>query len=295
MALGGLGVVAYFDYVRLGASANGIVPPGAIEDLAINLAVAGIMLILLAVLVSLLASTLFRWAEVALRRIRQLEAAAVITEMAASAPSLNMLLNVVIERIRDAFGFYHAQVFMIDIEGRMAWLEASTGRAGVALLARGHGLRVGSQSIVGQCAFLGEPVVVNDTHSSNVWRPNELLPGTSAELALPLQVGEQTIGVIDVQSTEIGVFQKEDIRALEIMAQQLASTIERTRLVEQLQTRASENQRLFEEAQSTLQQVEDLNRRLTREGWADYLQAHRQGGAFSTDQLLRQVSRHAEG
>lgn len=279
LALGGLGIVAYFDYVRLAESANGIIPPGAAEDITINLAVAGIMLILLAMLVFLLARTLFRWAEVALRRTRQLEAAAVITETAAGAPSLNTLLNVVIERIRDAFGFYHAQVFMIDVEGRMARLEASTGRAGVALLARGHGLRVGSQSIVGQCAFLGEPVVVNDAHSSTVWRPNELLPGTNAELALPLRVGKQTIGVIDVQSTEIGVFQPEDIRALEIMAQQLAGTVERTRLLDQLQTRANENQRLYEEAQSTLQQVEDLNRRLTREGWSDYLQAHRLGGA----------------
>jgi GAF domain-containing protein len=278
LALGGLGVVAYFDYLRMGASAAA--SPNAIEDLVINLSVAGIMLILLAVLVFLLARSLFRWAEVALRRASQLEAAAVITETAAGSPSLNTLLNVVIERIRDAFGFYHAQVFMIDPEGRMARLEASTGRAGVALLARGHGLRVGSQSIVGQCSFLGEPVVVNDTRASNVWRPNELLPGTNAELALPLMVGKQTIGVIDVQSTEIGVFQSDDIRALEIIAQQLASTIERTRLLEQLQARANENQRLFEEAQLTLRQVEDLNRRLTREGWSDYLQARRQGGAL---------------
>jgi GAF domain-containing protein len=121
---------------------------------------------------------------------------------------------------------------------------------------------------------------VNDTHTSGIWRPNELLPDTNAELALPLLVGKQTIGVLDVQSIEVGMFQADDIRALEIIAQQLASTIERTRLLGELQTRANENERLFEEAQLTLRQVEELNRRLTREGWADYLQSRRMGGAL---------------
>jgi GAF domain-containing protein len=69
------------------------------------------------------------------------------------------------------------------------------------------------------------------------------------------------------------VFEPEEIRSLQIVAQQLATSIEKTRLVEALQMRAAENQRLFEEAQRSLQQVEDLNRRLTREGWSDFLRA----------------------
>jgi GAF domain-containing protein len=244
--------------------------------------ISGFLLGVLALFSWLLSTALFRWAQSAQRRSRQLEAAAVITEVSAEAINLNALLNVVVERISEAFDFYHAQVFMLDQEGRLARLEASTGRAGVALLSRGHALRVGSQSMVGQCSFLGEPIVVNDTALSEVWRPNELLPDTRAELTLPLKVGSYVIGVIDVQSITPNVFQPEDIRTLQVMAQQLATTIEKTRLLDQLQSRASENQRLFEEAQHNLRQIEDLNRRLTREGWADYLGSHSGGSVGYT-------------
>lgn len=226
------------------------------------------------------ASSLYRWAFDAQRRARQLEAAAVISETAATAPNVNVLLNLVAERIRAAYGFYHAQVFLVDREGRLARLEASTGRAGEALLARGHALPVGSQSVVGQCTYHGEPVVVNDTSRSATHRPNELLPDTRAELALPLLIGSEVIGAIDVQSTEPDVFQPEDIRSLQIMTSQLATTVEKARLVDELQTRAAENQRLLEEAQQNLRQIEELSRRMTREGWSDYLRARRIRGTL---------------
>lgn len=250
------------------------------RQVTIAAVIGGFLLAVLGLFSWLLARSLFAWADSAQRRARQLEAAAVIAETSASTTSLNQLLNLVVERIRDAFGFYHSQVFLLDAEGRMARLEASTGRAGVTLLARGHGLRVGSQSVIGQCTFLGTPVVVNDTQLSAVWRPNELLPDTRAELALPLMVGKTVIGALDVQSTTANAFQPEDIRSLSIMAQQLATTIEKTRLLDALQLRAEENQRLFEEAQTNLQRIEDLNRRLTREGWSEYLRVRHTAGTL---------------
>jgi GAF domain-containing protein len=279
-ALGGIGLV-YVLEVRSAQIIGDVLAQG-ITQIRTAAIVSAFLLCVLALFSWLLSAALFRWAQSAQRRARQLEAAAVIMEVSAEAANLSSLLNTVVERISEAFGFYHAQVFMLDQEGRMARLEASTGRAGVALLSRGHALRVGSQSMVGQCSFLGEPIVVNDTALSEVWRPNELLLDTRAELTLPLKVGSYVIGVIDVQSVTPNVFQPEDIRTLQVMAQQLATTIEKTRLLDQLQVRASENQRLFEEAQTSLQQIEDLNRRLTREGWSNYLGSHAGGSVGYT-------------
>jgi GAF domain-containing protein len=59
------------------------------------------------------------------------------------------------------------------------------------------------------------------------------------------------------------------------MANQLATAIEKARLVEELQARVEENQRLFLEAQNNLREIEELNRRLTRESWQEYLRARR--------------------
>jgi len=280
LAIGIVGLVSYLDYRSALEMFTGDVLADQIGKIRVAALVSGFLLIILAFFSWLLTLSLFRWADIGQRRARQLEAAAVIAETSASALSLNALLNVVVERIRDAFGFYHAQVFLIEPDGRLAKLQASTGRAGVALMARGHALRVGSQSMVGQTAFLGEPIVVNDTALSGVWRPNELLPDTRAEVTLPLKVGNAVIGVLDVQSVQINMFQPEDVRTLQVMTQQLATTIEKTRLVDELQARAGENEQLFQEAQASLRQVEDLNRRLTREGWSEYIAARRLGGTM---------------
>ncbi len=237
---------------------------------------AGILALLAVGFVSwLLSRTLNTWISSQQRRLRLLESAVIVSEIASTAASTQSLLDDAVTRILEVYGFYHAQVFLVDAERRMARLEASTGRAGEALLARGHALAVGSQSVIGQCTSTGKPIVVNDTRESPTHRPNKLLPDTRAELALPLAVGDAVIGALDVQSTEVNAFRSEDIRFLQAMASQLAAAIDKARIVEELETRAEENERLFEEAQRTLYQFEELNRRLTHEGWSDYLQSRR--------------------
>jgi GAF domain-containing protein len=121
---------------------------------------------------------------------------------------------------------------------------------------------------------------VNDVSRSGTHRPNPLLPDTKGELALPLLVGDDIIGALDVQSTEIGSFRPDDVRALEIVAGQLATAVEKTRLVTRFGALAEERRTLLEETQTNLRQIEELNRRLTREGWRDYLRSRRERGAM---------------
>ncbi len=284
-------LIAVVLYVHLPGFATGLpaVPPDLLFEVLYHL----LTLLMVSALAGQMGNILKRWAQSAQRTARQLEAAAVVSETAATAASLSKLLNVVVERIREAYGFYHAQVFLLDPERRMARLEASTGKAGEVLLARGHALPVGSQSVVGQCTYRGEPVVVNDVLRSTIHRRNELLPLTRAELALPLVAGGRVIGALDVQSTVPNAFQPDDVRSIQAMANQLSTAIEKARLVDELQARAAENQRLYEEAQSSLRQFEDLSRRLTREGWSDYLRTRRLRGSLGYTLSGQQVQHDA--
>ena len=59
-------------------------------------------------------------------------------------------------------------------------------------------------------------------------------------MALPLKVGERIIGALDVQSAQEAAFGEEDVATLQIMADQLAMAIERTRLFEQTQAALEE-------------------------------------------------------
>ncbi len=184
------------------------------------------------------AAALFQESE---RRAAQLAAAAEIGRAASSLLSLGHLMDTTVEQIRKTFGYYHAQVFLVDGGREWAALQASTGEAGRQLLARRHRLAVGSQSVIGQVTTQARPIVARDTDSSDVpWRFNELLPETRAELAVPLRIGTQVIGALDVQSLEPDAFSSEDIAVLQTLADQLAVAIQNARAYEQQRQTAEE-------------------------------------------------------
>lgn len=78
------------------------------------------------------------------------------------------------------------------------------------------------QSLVARAARTRKPVIVNDVRSDPGWLPNPLLPETRAELAVPMVVGDELIGVLDVQSEYVDAFNEEDATIQLTLAAQLA-------------------------------------------------------------------------
>ncbi len=169
-------------------------------------------------------------AEEALRRRNEyLSATAEIAQLVTSTMDLPTVFRQTVNLVRDRFGFYHAGLFVVEETGFNAVLQAATGEAGEEMLRRKHSLPVGSKSIVGQVAETGQPIVVNDTTSSDIHKFNPLLPETRAEAALPLRVGMRTIGALDIQSTIPNAFTEDDIAVLQILADQVAIAIDNAR------------------------------------------------------------------
>ncbi len=189
-------------------------------------------------------------------RTRQLEITSQIGRAIAGETNLDRLLQSTVDMIRDQLGHYHAQVFLLDDLRQYAVLRTSTGKAGQLLLDRGHKLAVGSQSVVGQAASRGEPVLASDTRYADFWMPNPLLPKTRAELAVPVSFGDQVVGAIDVQDTEPDTFDEPTIAALQTIADQLAVALR--------------NAQLFEEKESLLSASLQLTQTLTQDSWNDY-------------------------
>ncbi|MCC7446040.1 MAG: GAF domain-containing protein [Anaerolineae bacterium] len=196
------------------------------------------------------------------QRTRDIEATRDIGQIISSIRELDPLLQAVVELIRERFtDVYHAQVFLVDPTGKDAVLRTSTGEAGQKLLARGHRLAVGSQSVIGQVAAQGQPIVALNTSTSKVHKANELLPDTRAELALPLRTTGGVIGALDLQSKRAEAFTEADIQLFQTIADQL--------------TIAITNARLFAEAQARVSEIEELNRRLIGQAWQDYTTSRR--------------------
>lgn len=191
-------------------------------------------------------------------RTRQVRTAAEVARAATSIPTLEELLRQAVELIRDRFGYSYAGIFLSEIGGRQATLRAATGEVGAALIARGHNLEVGSNSIIGWVTAHGEPRIASDVSDDPLHLRNELLPETRSEAAVPLQVGETMLGALDVQSSEPDKFKSEDIEVLQTLADQLSAAIQNARLAE-TSLAAAERSRLISEVTSQLGGLLDVD------------------------------------
>lgn len=174
------------------------------------------------------------------KQANRLRVAAEVARDATTSQDLDELLTRSAQLVMDRFGFYHTGVFLIDPQREYAVLRASPTEAGQEMLRRQHRLRIGEVGIVGYAAATGEPRIALDTGLDVAYFNNPLLPNTRSEMALPLVVNNQIIGVLDVQSEQAEAFTQEDIATLQIMADQLALAIQKAQFSEELQRNLQE-------------------------------------------------------
>ncbi len=213
---------------------------------------------------------------IAKRRADQLLTTSEISREATTGSlDIDETLKRLVDLVKTRFGFYHSSIFLLDTLGQFAVLRESTGEAGVQLKAKGHKLAVGSASIIGQTTEKGEPVVVGDVTKEANYFPNPLLPNTKSEAGIPLKLGDQVYGALDIQSEDTNAFSQEDITILRVLADQLTITIqnanfytktqqtlERHRILQQVTTTAGQNL-TFEDAIRT--SVQTLQKIFTRD------------------------------
>jgi putative methionine-R-sulfoxide reductase with GAF domain len=199
------------------------------------------------------------------RRAALFQASAEVSRAVAQIRNLDQLLSQITQLINEHFDFYHVGIFLIDEESHYAVLRATNSPDGQRMLAHQYRLPVGDNSIVGYVTGTGQPRISLDVGQAAIYFDNpdgstelaEVLPATRSEMALPLRVGNEIIGALDVQSDKTGTFDAEDVAALATMADQVAIAIQ--------------NARLFRQTQIALAQAEDAHRYYLREQWDGFL------------------------
>ena len=86
------------------------------------------------------------------------------------------------------------------------------------------------QGIIGTAAREKRPVVVDDVSKDS--RYINVVAGTQSELAVPLISKGRVLGVLDIESPEIGYFRDAQVRMLHLLASQIAIAIENANLYE---------------------------------------------------------------
>lgn len=124
--------------------------------------------------------------------------------------------------ISQKFGYYHVGIFTIDSDRGFAVLRAANSKGGQEMLAKRHQLKVGGAGVVGYVSQSGRYRIALDTGVDAVYFNNPYLRETRSELSLPIKYSNNTIGVLDVQSTQPAAFTDDDVTNLTTIANQLA-------------------------------------------------------------------------
>ena len=168
------------------------------------------------------------------KRARQLAAVAEISTLSAKEQDVARILETVAHLTQRQFGLYHAHIFVFDqnkAELKIAacgWKEGDeqegTHESAALPLAQ-------EQSLVARAARTRQSVIVNDVRNEPGWLPNPLLPDTQSEMAVPLILGDQVLGVLDIQSDRLNAFSEEDVNIQTTLASQVATAMQNARSV----------------------------------------------------------------
>ncbi len=201
------------------------------------------------------------------KKTEQLHAASYIARQTSETQDLTALLNIVVNLITEQFGYYHAGIFLLNETGEEAILQTASSEGGKQMIERGHSLAVGSQSIVGYVAEQKKVRIALDVGLDAVFFNNPDLPMTRSEVALPLLIGNKTLGVLDIQSDQPQAFSMEDIDVLQTLADQVAVAIE--------------NRRLLGESQAAITQLEAVSTIRMKETWSKKLQEQKHAFTYT--------------
>jgi serine phosphatase RsbU (regulator of sigma subunit)/anti-sigma regulatory factor (Ser/Thr protein kinase) len=161
-----------------------------------------------------------------------------VTESALAYLDLDDLLRELLERVTDILDADTAAVLLVEEGGRTLAARAAKGLE--EEVERGFRLPVG-RGFAGRIAFTREPAVVADLDASPIQPVNPLFreKGVRSLLGVPLVVEAEVIGVLHVGSLTKREFDQSDIELLQLVADRVALSIERSRLMVQGQIAAT--------------------------------------------------------
>lgn len=215
-------------------------------------------------------------------RASQFESIAQISRIISSTQTLDTLLPQITETIAERLGFYHVGIFLLDYHGEYAILVAANSAGGKRMLNRNHRLLVGETGIVGYVTKMGQPRLALDVGQDAVFFNNPDLPETRSEIALPLRIGSNIFGALDVQSKKGKAFSQEDVSILSALSEQVSVAIQ--------------NARSFQESQEALAQAEMISLQLSEQQWSKFLTHQAIGGYHFDGVEAKQIkSKSAQG
>ena len=167
------------------------------------------------------------------KRVTQLTVVNQVARKAISILDLEQLLQEIVVAIQQGFGYHNVALFLLDDTANELEMRAIAG--GFKDLVSPDYHQAVEAGMLGWTAKTGRPLLANDVSQEPRYIPGfiDRVP-TQSELCVPLRLAGQVIGALDVQDTQMDVFDESDLTAMETLADQVAVAIKNTQLVASL-------------------------------------------------------------
>jgi PAS domain S-box-containing protein len=181
------------------------------------------------------------------RRAANLSTVAAVSTTASTVLDPDELLQAIVDLTKERFGLYHTHIYLGNESLGTLLLAAGAGETGRQMVASGHSIPLDAErSLVARAARQHQSVIINDVKNEPGFLPNVLLPETRAEMAMPMIVGDNFLGVFDIQSSNANGFSEEDASIYSTLTAQVAVALQ--------------NARLYMEQAATVTQLRELDR-----------------------------------
>jgi signal transduction histidine kinase len=187
------------------------------------------------------------------RRAEQLTVLNTIARTATASLDQKHMLPEVTRQLRDGFGYDHVDLFLVDEETNELVLAAlASGRVEARIGYRQHS----SIGLLGRAVRSQQIVNVADVQQEADYLMLAERSDTRAELIVPITASGRVLGLLNLESPQLGDFDHEDVALLETVADVLAGALDNARLSRRSQAAAvlEERNRLARELHDSVTQ-----------------------------------------
>ncbi|MCB0211444.1 MAG: GAF domain-containing protein [Anaerolineae bacterium] len=178
------------------------------------------------------------------KRTIQLETSSQLGQQVTSILDLDELMARVVELIQFKFNYYFVSIWLIEEQQGAVILRAGAGLDKNSPLSPGSQLSIeDTKYAVVWVSQSGNAYLTNATDKTKKLLAPHAFPKAQSELTLPLKIGQESIGVLDILSNRFSEFVEEDIVVLQTLADQIAIAIRNAEFykVEQRRRRLAES------------------------------------------------------
>jgi len=172
------------------------------------------------------------------QRAEQLRLVNEIGRYAVSVLDIQHLVREVAQHILRSFDYYAVSILLLE---NGALVPRAVARAPDGeLIHVGHILTLRERSLIAESARSGQAILVPDITQDARFLPTPELPETRAELTVPLMVGSEVVGILDIQSDQVDRLGPADLEMVQALAAQVAISVVNARLFAEVRSHAAQ-------------------------------------------------------